>query len=55
MSALKLELCCEFQAFADSHSLEQDIILLHISRKCREVATHLIALDAINEDLALFV
>jgi len=49
-SARQLQLCGKLETFSHSHGLEQDIILLDIGRKRREIAAHLLNVLSVNED-----
>lgn len=55
MCALELEFGTEFEALTHGHSLEENIILLHVGRESREIASHLFFGDAVDQNLAILV
>ena len=52
---LELELGSELEAFTHCHSLEENIVLLHVGRESREIASHLFLRDSVYQDLPVFV
>lgn len=54
-TTLELELCREVEALPDRHRLEENVVLLYVSREGGEVGVHLLFVDSIDQDLALLV